>query len=111
MGERPTKTEVLRVLAQELPYLRERFGVTRMALYGSITQEKATSQSDVDLLVELSRPLGLEFVALAQYLEGRLRRRVDLATFETLRRSLRHPRCRNVAERIAGTLTDVETAA
>jgi len=32
----------------------------------------------VDLLVELSHPLGLEFVALAQHLEKRLGRRVDL---------------------------------
>jgi len=111
MKEKPTKEQVLKALAQELPYLRERFGVVRMALYGSVARERATSRSDVDLLVELSRPLGLEFVALAQHLEERLGRPVDLATFETLRRSLRNPRYRNVAERIAGSLTDVETAA
>lgn len=111
MKTKLTKEQVLRILAQELPYLRERFGVVRVALYGSIAQETATTRSDVDLLVELSRPLGLEFVTLAQYLERRLGRSVDLATFETLRRSLQHPRYRAIAQNIAGTLVDVETAA
>ena len=54
----------------------------------------------MDLLVELSRPLGLEVVALAHYLERKLGRKVDLATFETFRRSLTSPRYRDIAVNI-----------
>jgi len=56
--------------------------------------------SDVDLLEELSRPLGLEFVALVQYLERKLGREVDLAIFETFRRSLISPHYRDIAVNI-----------
>ena len=69
----------------------------RLSLYGSFARGAAVEDSDVDLLVELSRPLGLEFVALAQYLERKLGRMVDLATFETFRRSLTSVHYRDIA--------------
>lgn len=70
-------------------------------------QDRATAGSDIDLLVELSRPLGLEFVTLAAYLEEILGREVDLVTFETLERSMEHPRYRSVAQDVKRTLTHV----
>lgn len=110
MKETLNKEKILEILEKELPYLREKYGVARIALYGSFAYGTPTAKSDVDLLVELSRPLGLEFVALAYYLEKRLGRRVNLATFETLNRSLSHPRYRPIALDIQRTLTDVQTA-
>ena len=107
--EKSTREHVLRTLHQELPFLRERFGVKRLSIYGSFAKGTATDESDVDILVELTRPLGFQFVGLADYLEERLGRKVDLATFETLRRSLQHPRRRKIALEIRKTLTDVTT--
>jgi hypothetical protein len=104
-----TKEQILKILEQELSYLREKYGVVRVALYGSFASRTQTRKSDVDLLVRLSRPLGLEFVALAEYLERRLGCKVDLATFEMLDRGLTHPRYREVALDIERTLTDVPT--
>lgn len=106
-----TRKEILHRLQQALPYLRRRFGVVRLALYGSFAKDIAGRASDVDLLVELSRPLGLEFVALVQYLERKLGRRVELATFETLRRSQSQPRYRELAAQIQKSLIDVQEAA
>ena len=103
------KEQVLEILRQELPSLKERYGVVRVALYGSFAHGTPARKSDVDMLVELSRPLGLEFVALTEYLEERLGRKVHLATFETLNRSLSHPRYRAVAEHVERTLTDAPT--
>ncbi len=57
----PTKAQMMRRLEKELPYLRERYGVARLALFGSYARGKPRPASDVDLLVELERPLGLEF--------------------------------------------------
>ena len=107
MDKQLTKELIIEILIKELPYLNERFGVVRIALYGSFAHGSPTTGSDVDLLVELSRPLGLEFVTLAEYLELRLGCRVDLATFETLDHSLNHPRYRTIAQNIRRTLTDV----
>lgn len=82
-----------------------------MTLYGSFARDSADADSDVDLLVEFSRPMGLQFVALVQYLERKLRRKVDLATFETLRRSLNSPRYRDIAVNIQESLADVQEEA
>jgi predicted nucleotidyltransferase len=104
-----TREHVLEILRQELPYLTERYGVVRIAVYGSFARGTPTRKSDVDLLVKLARPLGLEFVALTGYLEERLGCKVDLATFETLDRSLTHPRRAAVAQEIQRTLAYVQT--
>ena len=102
-----SKQDILQILEKESPYLQEQYGIARIALYGSFAQDTATETSDVDLLVELSRPLGFEFVSLAEHIESILGRKVDLSTFETLRQSLKDPRYRAIALEIQRTLTDV----
>jgi hypothetical protein len=108
MNRKTTKDRVFQTLRARLPDLHEKYGVQRIALYGSFARGAQTATSDVDLLVELSTPLGFGFVELAEYLEGMLGRRVDLATFETLRRSKQDPRRREVAENIEKDLVYVE---
>jgi len=99
-----SRDDVYRILASEAPYLRDHFGVERLALYGSFARGEPGPHSDVDVLVELSRPLGLQFVALARYLEARLGRRVDLATFAAMRRAKEK---RHHARRLASIEEDV----
>lgn len=107
MTKLPTKEDLLRTLRDQLPYLHERFGVEEIAVYGSFIRGTHTEKSDVDLIVRLSRPLGLEFVSLAQYLEEVLGRSVDLATYETLQRSKGDPRRKRIADEIERTLSYV----
>jgi predicted nucleotidyltransferase len=99
--------EVLQILRKELPYLREKYGVEKLAIYGSFAKGAQTKKSDVDILVQLVNPLGLKFVELAYHLEKVLGRKVDLATFETLHRSLENPRYRHIALDIQRTLSYV----
>ena len=101
------KEQILQILQRESRYLQARYDIVRLALYGSFSKETFTENSDIDLFVESSRPLGLEFVALADHLETLLGRKVDLATFETLRRSLDNPRYRSTALNIERTMIDV----
>jgi predicted nucleotidyltransferase len=107
MKEPRTKQEVLDLLKKQLPYLQEKYGVQRIAIYGSFAKDNQTKKSDVDILVQLMRPLGLEFVELAYDLEKILKKKVDLATFATLKRSLENPRYKHIASDIEGTLTYV----
>jgi predicted nucleotidyltransferase len=81
--------------------------VQRLAIYGSFAKGNQTKKSDVDILVQLMRPLGLEFVELAYDLEKIVKKKVDLATFATLKRSLENPRYEHIASDIEGTLTYV----
>ena len=61
-------------------------GVKSLALFGSVARDEAHSESDVDLLVEFSRPVGLFlFIGLKQYLEKLLSCPVDLATPNSLK--------------------------
>jgi uncharacterized protein len=71
-----------------------RFGVKSLALFGSVARDEARSDSDVDLLVEFDRPVGLfTFVRLKRYLETILGLgcSVDLGTPDSLKPYLREP--------------------
>lgn len=64
--------------------------VKSLALFGSIARDEGRQDSDVDLLVEFARPVGLfAFIALQQYLEQLLGCKVDLGTPKSLRPRLR----------------------
>jgi predicted nucleotidyltransferase len=68
----------------------EKLGVKSLALFGSAARGEAGPGSDVDLLVEFSRPVGLlEFIRLKQVLEGILECEVDLVTPDALRESMK----------------------
>jgi predicted nucleotidyltransferase len=79
------RDEVLRVLAASRASLAQ-FGVRRLSLFGSVARDEATQESDVDLLVEFDRPVGLfHFFRLRHYLEEILgTENVDLVMPEAL---------------------------
>ncbi len=58
----------------------ERFGVKQLGLFGSMARGDSNEGSDVDLLVELKKPLGWEVVDLRDYLQELLGVKVDLVT-------------------------------
>lgn len=80
------RERVLRILRDNLPELRQRFPIKRMALFGSYARDEASHTSDVDLMVEFERRIGWEVVDLKEELEQLLGRRVDLATLNALKR-------------------------
>lgn len=83
--------EALAVLANHQNTLKD-FGVKSLMLFGSVARDEARTDSDVDLLVEFDRPVGLlTFVRLKRYLEEILERSVDLGTPDSLKTYLREP--------------------
>ena len=50
------RQRTLELLARSKPELQARFGVTRLALFGSTARDMATSGSDVDILVAFDGP-------------------------------------------------------
>ncbi len=83
------RDEILTLLTKQKRNLRK-FGVRSLSLFGSTARNQARGNSDVDLLVEFDRPVGLfEFARLKLYLEQVLGRTVDLVTPEALRKELR----------------------
>ncbi|MVN21855.1 nucleotidyltransferase family protein [Mucilaginibacter arboris] len=72
--------EVKITLKQLKPELMSKYGVSSLGLFGSIVRDDFTDQSDIDILVTFSKPIGVEFIDLADELEEKLNRRVDLVS-------------------------------
>ncbi len=53
------KEQVLSLLKQQLPSLRQNFKVKSIGIFGSYAREEQTEKSDIDLLVEFEAPVGL----------------------------------------------------
>lgn len=88
-GQSQVGEEILEILHSHREELKKR-GVSSLALFGSVARGEAGSESDVDLLVELDRPMGLfAFVRLQCHLEELLGRSVDLVTRDALREPLK----------------------
>ena len=84
-----TRDDVIEVLRQHMPEIRA-FGVSRLAVFGSLARGEERPHSDIDILVEFSVPVGLfEFVRIQRYLGRLLGRTVDLATPDALRKEMR----------------------
>jgi predicted nucleotidyltransferase len=60
--------------------LIEKYSVKTLGLFGSYSRNDAHESSDIDLLVEFSAPIGIEFVDLADELENLLHHKVDLVS-------------------------------
>lgn len=82
-----TLDHVRSVLAEHRSELLERYGVSRIAVFGSRARGEATPLSDVDILAELERPVGWEIVGLHRYLESLLGLKVDLLTTGAVKRN------------------------
>ncbi len=80
----------LRILHEQSQNLAERYHVASLSVFGSVARDEAGTDSDVDLLVEFKRPVGLfEFIELQQRLESILGCKVDLGTPRSLKPRLK----------------------
>jgi predicted nucleotidyltransferase len=76
-----TRQQVMDRLRTEAARLRMEFGVKSLLLFGSVARGEATEESDIDLLAEFDRPIGLfHLVRTQQFLESLLGQPVDLVT-------------------------------
>ena len=75
------RSDVLSKLEAHLPEIRERFGIEKLCLFGSVSREEDTPDSDIDLAYTRTpgRSCSLFMtVELIEFLEALLGRSVDL---------------------------------
>ena len=78
------------LLREHKDTLAARFGVTGLALFGSLARDGAADGSDVDILISFDGPADWRrFFGVQFYLEDLLGRPVDLVTVKSLRPELR----------------------
>jgi predicted nucleotidyltransferase len=77
-----TQLEAIKSLLVQLkPVLIEKYSISTIGLFGSVVRDDfSPSTSDIDIIVDFSKPVGIEFIDLADYLEQQIKRKVDLVS-------------------------------
>ncbi len=84
------RQEAINILKRHKGELADVYGVKSLALFGSVARDEALPSSDIDLLVDFSRPVGLfGLFALQDRLENLFGCKVDLGTADSLKPRLR----------------------
>ena len=102
-----SRASIVQIIKKEMPYLHKQFGVDHLALFGSFALDNADETSDIDIVVSLNKPLGFAFIQLADYLEEKLGRKVDLITTTTLEMGMADPQRMHIAKEIQESLINV----
>jgi len=84
-----TKNDILLKLKELKPTLHKDFAVKEIGLFGSFSDETNSDESDIDLLVELEKPIGWKFFSLELYLEKIFNRKIDLVTKNALKEQIK----------------------
>jgi len=72
--------EILSTIRRNIPRLAMRYGLRRIGIFGSYARGAQRPDSDVDLIVEFDRALGLEFMDFVNEMEKILGKKTDILT-------------------------------
>lgn len=64
-----TLNSILHVLRQHKPELQRKYPIGKLGVFGSYARGEATEKSDIDIAVEITGPMGLDFVTMADEIE------------------------------------------
>ena len=76
---------IIEKLREELSFLKKEFGIKKIGIFGSFVSETQNKDSDIDVIVEFEKPIGLAFMDLADYIEKLFNKKVDILTPEGIR--------------------------
>ena len=85
-----TKNDILSRLKELKPTLYKDFSVKKIGLFGSFLDNSFTEDSDIDILVELEKPIGWKFFSMEIYLEKVFGRKIDLVTKNALKEQIKN---------------------
>jgi len=95
------REEVIQKLRQHYTGLVKNYGITSLALFGSVARDEATDTSDVDVLVDFGAPPTFDqYMGLKIFLEDLLQCQVDVVTRRALKERIR-PYVEKEAVRVA----------
>jgi predicted nucleotidyltransferase len=74
------REQALKLLRAHKRYLEERYGITRLGIFGSVARDEAVNSSDVDVVVEMA-PDMFARASLKEELKTILRTNVDVVRY------------------------------
>lgn len=72
--------KIIKILKAYKDYLRRKYNVKQIGIFGSYLKNEQKKKSDLDILVEFKKPVGLGYFELKDFLEDILKIKVDLVT-------------------------------
>lgn len=84
-----TRADIENKLRKLKPELADKFHVSRIGYFGSFASNSQTEKSDLDLLVEFSKPIGWGFFRLESFLEQSFGIPIDLVTPNALKERIK----------------------
>jgi len=85
-----TRQDILASLKNLKGEVANQYSVKTIGVFGSVARNEQTGKSDIDLLVEFSKPVGfVTFMRLENFLSERLGKQVDLVTSDSLKPVIR----------------------
>ncbi|MFZ9955723.1 MAG: nucleotidyltransferase family protein [Flavobacteriales bacterium] len=73
-------SQIQSTLKKMKPELTAKYSVNSIGLFGSVVRNDFNENSDIDVIVDFSKPIGIEFIDLANYLEKVFKRKIDLVS-------------------------------
>ena len=80
-----TLQNILQTLRTHMPELQKKYPVGRMGVFGSYARGEATDKSDIDIAVEITGPMGLSFVAMADEIEDMFGKKTDVVPLRSIK--------------------------
>jgi hypothetical protein len=85
-----SRQDILASLKNLKKVVAKEYSVKTIGVFGSVARDEQTGQSDIDLLVEFSKPVGfVTFMRLENFLSEQLGNKVDLVTSDSLKPVIR----------------------
>ena len=84
-----TLRTILKAIESRIPEI-SRFEVKKLGLFGSYLHGKQKKESDIDLLVDFTKPSFDQYMDLKFYLENLFRKKVDLVMEKSLKPALQY---------------------
>ena len=90
MGKMRKIEQIKKILISQKNILKNQYNVKEIGIFGSYVNGNYNKESDVDILVEFSKPVGLiKFIKLEEYLKDLIGIKVDLVLRDGIKPALR----------------------
>jgi uncharacterized protein len=77
---------IIELIKEIKPYLIKKYNVKTIGIFGSYVRNEQQNGSDLDILVEFSKPIGLfSFIGMEREISEKLKIKVDLVMKNTLK--------------------------
>jgi predicted nucleotidyltransferase len=83
------RNDILERLKELKPILMKDYSVKEIGLFGSFADNSFSDNSDIDILIELEKPIGWRFFTLEIFLEKTFGRKIDLVTKNALKEQIK----------------------